>query len=429
MRKSFIKGLMLLAALAFFSCASQRSIQLVNLTTNELPSETELILTTTNPVQYKDTKLENPPCLIINFPESKVFSQIEEEFEINRGPIKNIKNEYYPSENKGQRQLNLMIVELAQDLPYSISKNGRSIVISIENPKQSSLPPAEEKTKAQAEEKGSPLDLEPGYLIGPEDVLTIEVWKYPDMSGEVMVDYKGDIKFPPIRKMTVAGMTTFQLEEELTKALSKYLIDPVVFVRVKEYNSKRVIALGEIATGMYNLRRRTTLVEFIGQIGGMKPNSDTFHIKLIKKGGEIFSYDLNELISDPIKSESVVVSGGDTVYVPPLEMNKVFVLGEVKNPKVVNIKGRLTITEAIAEAGGFAQNAVKSSVIVISGELGSQKGIRVDLKQFLKRADASQNVELKPGDIVYVPKSFVADIERFLAAIAIPVTWYFWSRR
>jgi len=135
------------------------------------------------------------------------------------------------------------------------------------------------------------------------------------------------------------------------------------------------------------------------------------------------------LISDPIKSESVVVSGGDTVYVPPLEMNKVFVLGEVKNPKVVNIKGRLTITEAIAEAGGFAQNAVKSSVIVISGELGSQKGIRVDLKQFLKRADASQNVELKPGDIVYVPKSFVADVERFLAAIAIPVTWYFWSRR
>ncbi len=428
MRKVTIKGLLALAVFTLFSCASQQSVQLINLTTNELPAETELILKTTEPVQYKDTKLENPPCLIINFPESKVFSQIEDELKINKGPIKKIKTEYYQSEKKGQQLLNLMIVELTQDLPYRIFTSDSSIIIKIENPKQPEIPSPQEKIEAQGEAKENLINLEAGYLIGPEDILTIEVWKYPDMSGEVTVDYKGEIKFPPIKKMSVAGMTTFQLEEELTTALSKYLIDPVVFVKVKEFNSKRVIALGEITTGMYSLKRRTTLVEFIGQIGGMKPNSDSFHIKLIPKDGKMAVYNLNELINDPRKSAEVTVSGGDTVYVPPLEINKVFVLGEVKNPSVINIKGTLSITEAIAQAGGFTQNAVKSSIIVIRGELGSQKGIRVNLNELLKRADVSQNIGLNPGDIVYVPKSFVADIERFLGAIALPVTWYLWAR-
>ena len=347
---------------------------------------------------------------------------------INKGPIKKIKTEYYQSEKKGQQLLNLMIVELTQDLPYRIFTSDSSIIIKIENPKQPEIPSPQEKIEAQGEAKENLINLEAGYLIGPEDILTIEVWKYPDMSGEVTVDYKGEIKFPPIKKMSVAGMTTFQLEEELTTALSKYLIDPVVFVKVKEFNSKRVIALGEITTGMYSLKRRTTLVEFIGQIGGMKPNSDSFHIKLIPKDGKMAVYNLNELINDPRKSAEVTVSGGDTVYVPPLEINKVFVLGEVKNPSVINIKGTLSITEAIAQAGGFTQNAVKSSIIVIRGELGSQKGIRVNLNELLKRADVSQNIGLNPGDIVYVPKSFVADIERFLGAIALPVTWYLWAR-
>jgi polysaccharide export outer membrane protein len=428
MKKLAAEALIVVAILALFSCASQRAVQLVNLTTNELPSETELVLTTTHPVPYKDTKLEKPPCLIINFPENKVFSKVEDELKINKGPIINIKNEYYPSANKDQHQLNLLIVELAQDLPYKIAQSGSSIIIKIENPKQSPPPQKEKKVEAQIEAKETPLVLEPAYLIGPEDVLTIEVWKHPDVSGEVTVDYKGDIKLPPVRKLNVAGMATFQLEEELTKALSKYLIDPIVFVKVKEYNSQRVIALGEITTGMYSLKRKTTLTEFLGQIGGMKSNSDSSHIKLIKKDGKISSYDFNELINNPKKSEEVVVSGGDTVYIPPLEMNKVFVLGEVKNPQVVNIKGTLSITEAITQAGGFTQNAVKSSVLVIRGELGSQKGFRLNLNQLLKHGDLSQNINLKPGDIIYVPKSFVADIERFLSAIALPVTWYIWTK-
>ena len=79
------------------------------------------------------------------------------------------------------------------------------------------------------------------------------------------------------------GLNAPLLEEKLGEALTKYLIDPVVFVTIKEYNSHRVIALGETTTGMYTLKRKTTLLEFLGQIGGPTDNADVAHIKLIKK--------------------------------------------------------------------------------------------------------------------------------------------------
>jgi protein involved in polysaccharide export with SLBB domain len=422
------KAVTIFVILLFASCASPKIAHFVNLDTKESPTETILVLTTSEPVQYQDTKLENPPGIILSFPDQEVFSSEEDEVMVNKGAIKRIKNEYYETEAGGNRQLNLVIVELVQDLPYKISHSGSSIIIQIENPVESELSAIEKKTQiggdSQAKAK-EPL-AESGYLIGPGDILNIEVWNHPDVSRDVTVDYRGEIKLPPIRGMNVMAFTTYQLEDELIKALSKYLIDPVVFVTVKEFKSQRIIALGEITTGMYTLKRKTSLVEFLGQIGGPTANANLSRIKLIKKDGEISVHDLNELINNPKKSEEVFVSAGDTIYVPPLEMNRISVLGQVKTPKMIVVKGKLSLVEAVTEAGGFTEDAVKSSVIVLRGELGAMKGYRVNMARIFKKGDIGLNIELEPGDIVYVPKTFVADIERFLRVITMPLYWYFW---
>lgn len=419
----------LLLALVF--CATARPVHIIDVTAKESQSETVLILTTSDPVLFNNTKLDNPPSLILSFPGSKVFSSEKEELILDKGPIKRIKNKYYDPKRQGARQLQFIIVELTKNTAYQISTLDKSIMIRIENPETSSGSTSQEKIEIalQSQKNEETLPFEPGYLIGPEDVLSIEVWNQPDISREVVVNYDGNITIPPIRKLNVMGLTVSQMEDKLTKALSKYLIDPIVFVTVKEYNSQRVTVLGETQTGMYTLKRRTTLVEFIGQIGGLTENADTYHIKLIKRDQKVFIYNLNELINDPRKSESIIVSAGDTVYIPPLEFNKVLVLGEVENPKTMAIKGKLTLMDAITEAGGFTPDAVRRSVMVIRGELGSQRGIRIDVRQILKKADISQNIELEPGDIVYVPKTFVVYIERFLRDLAYPLTWYFWYIR
>ncbi len=430
MKKITMIGSQFILILLFISCISSRGVHLINLEAKELPSETELVLTTTNPIQYNHMKLDNPPSIIIDFPEKKVFS-IEKDEMINKGAIKKIKYEYDTRGDNIQPYLSLVIVELVQDLPYKISNSGSSIIIRIKNPEQPLDKTFKEKIKIEAplQIKNRNPALEPGYLIGPGDILKIEVWKQPDVTREITVNYRGEIRLPPIKKLSVIGLSAPQLEDRLTEALSKYIIEPIVFVSILEYNSQRIIALGETATGMYTLKRRTTLMEFLSEIGGTTENADIFHIKLIKKDGQTFTYDLNELIGDPQKSDEVVVSGGDTVYVPPLEFNKVYVLGEVTSPKIITIGRKLTLIDAITEAGGYTRDAAIKSVMVIRGELGSQKGIRINLSRILKKGDVGQNIELKAGDIVFVPKSFIVDVERFLRALALPATWYFWIAR
>ncbi len=424
------KAATIIVILLFVSCIPRlvpKIAHFVNLEVKESESDTMVILTISQPVQYKDTKLDNPPCILISFPDKKVFSSEEEVVIVNKGAIKRIKNEYYQS-GESKRQLELVIVELVQDLPYKISHDGSSIIIRIKNPEQSELLDIEEKEKIGGDLQAKARDplADSGYLIGPGDILNIEVWGHPDVSRDVAVDYRGEIKLPPVKRMSVMAFTTYQLEEALTKSLSRYLIDPVVFVLVKEFNSQRIIALGEITTGMYTLKRKTSLVEFLGQIGGPTANANVSKIKLIKKDGEISIHDLNELIGDPKKSDGVLVSAGDTVFVPPLEMSRVSVLGEVKSPKMIIVKGKLALVEAVTEAGGFTDNAVQSSVIVLRGELGAMKGYRVDMSRIFKKGDIGLNIELEAGDIIYVPRSFIADLERFLRDITLPLTWYFW---
>lgn len=408
-----------------FSCLSPQYKQLIHLTSKELPTETQLILTLTEAVEFREIKLENSPFILLDFHNKDVYSQEEKEIVINRGPVKNIKNVYSQAKGKDSRQLNFILIELTQILPYKISRNKSSLLITIQNPQPSQLTKTIDAVKLKPATEFD--DLTPrqseGYLIGPGDVLSIEVWRHPDTSREVTVNYRGEITLPPIKKKRVQGLSTPQLEEELTEALSEFLIDPVVFVTIKEYNSQRITVLGETTPGMYTLRRKTNLLEFLGEIGGPTKTADIFKTRLIKKNGTIHVYDLEKLLLNPQESQKIILEGGDTIYIPPLKYDKIYVLGEVKNAKSIQVQGKITLADAITEAGGFGAYAIQRSIIVIRGEVGSQKGIRVDFESFRKLKDLSQNIELEPGDIVYVPKSFVENIERFMRIMFNPILW------
>ena len=267
------------------------------------------------------------------------------------------------------------------------------------------------------------------YIIGPGDILSIEVWRHPDTSRDVTVNHKGEITLPPIKNMVVAGLSVPEIEEKLAASLSFYLIDPTVFVTIKEFNSQKVSVFGEAipnrGKGEYPLKKPTSLLEFLNQIGGPTENADTSKITLIKKSGGTFIYDLEKLLNAPLVSSKIIMEGGDTIYIPTVKHQKIYVLGEVNKPQSVNIEEEMSIIDALTIAEGFTQNAVKKSILVIRGDQGSQKGIRIDFKQLQKKADLSQNILLQPGDIIFVPRSFVVDIERFLRVISTPLLFWF----
>ncbi len=126
---------------------------------------------------------------------------------------------------------------------------------------------------------------------------------------------------------------------------------------------------------------------------------------------DVLTKNLAEYIKNPEVSVSVKRLGG----------KKVIVLGEVRTPGIYAVTGKRTILESIAMAGGFTNNAVVSSVILVRGGLEKPKGIRLNLNRSLIKGDMSQNLSLYPEDIIFVPKKFIANVNYFVNEIVGPI--------
>jgi len=106
-------------------------------------------------------------------------------------------------------------------------------------------------------------------------------------------------------------------------------------------------------------------------------------------------------------------------------INKIVVLGEVFGPGVYRVPGFPTIAEVVASAGGYTKYAVLNSIMVIRGNvMAKPEVIRVNLAQVLKNGKLSENIPLKSNDIVYVPKSFIGNINTFLDIIQPAISEY-----
>jgi len=121
---------------------------------------------------------------------------------------------------------------------------------------------------------------------------------------------------------------------------------------------------------------------------------------------------LKEYIRFPDVSISLRAMGGQ----------RVIILGEVKSPGVYSLKGRKTVLEAVALAGGFTKDAVLNSVIVIKGGLKNPHPKRVDLASALKKGKMKEDIVLDSQDIIFVPKKFIADLNYFLTQILGPIS-------
>lgn len=97
------------------------------------------------------------------------------------------------------------------------------------------------------------------------------------------------------------------------------------------------------------------------------------------------------------------------------QANKVVILGEIISPGVYKFGSAPTITEVIASAGGYTKYAVLNSIMIIRGDVRTKpEAVRVNVAQILKSGNLSQNIFLKPNDIIYVPRSFIGKINTFL---------------
>jgi polysaccharide biosynthesis/export protein len=162
--------------------------------------------------------------------------------------------------------------------------------------------------------------LPPGYLIGPEDVLTIVVWREKDMSTDAVVRPDGQISIPLLNDLQAAGLTPDQLKATIEKAASKFMAEPNATVIVKAINSRKVHIVGNvIKAGTFPLVGDTTVLQLIAQAGGLQEWADAKHITVMRKEDgkdKALSFNYKDVVKQKNLQQNVLLKPGDTVIVP-----------------------------------------------------------------------------------------------------------------
>ena len=269
------------------------------------------------------------------------------------------------------------------------------------------------------------------YRIGPGDVLEVRLYKLPDLSREsIRVEEAGTIRMPLINEEIQAACRT---ENELAKDIaSRYLPlmrNPQVDVFIKEYNSRPVAVIGAVnAPGRFQLQRRIRLLDLLSYAGGPAERAGG-NIQVVHgapyptcESGTRTSGSSNDALGIGVFKLRDTLAGharsnpyvrpGDVITV--LEFEQIYVIGNVIKPSGFPLKEKITLSQAIAMAGGTLPDSQSDRIRIIRQNPANniKQELIVDLKAITKRQ--APDVVLQPNDIVEVP---TASGKRFLRNI------------
>jgi len=184
---------------------------------------------------------------------------------------------------------------------------------------QPGAPAPASPTRQPAAPQSAPVP--PGYVIGPEDVLSVLYWREKDLSvDEVVVRPDGMISLPLLNDVKAAGLTPEQLRATVQEAARTYLEDPNVTVVVRTIHSRKVFITGQVAKpGPYPLTAPTTVLQLIAMAGGLSEFADGKHISIMRtEGGRTLSlkFNYNDVSRGRQLQQNIELKPGDTVVVP-----------------------------------------------------------------------------------------------------------------
>ncbi len=272
------------------------------------------------------------------------------------------------------------------------------------------------------------------YRIGPGDVLDIRILNRPNLSREaVRVEGSGMIRMPLIdTEIQAACKTEGELAKEIATRYTKFYRQPQVDVFIKEYHSRQVAVIGAVNDqARFELQRRIRLLELLTYAKGPSPKAgQTINIVHAPQAQvcrqtdgatddatAFSSYKLSEtLTGDP--RANPYLQPGDIITLP--EANQVYVVGNVFTPLTIPLKEPITLSRAVAMAGGVKQDSKKDKVRIVRQEPGmtTSKEIIVDLTAIEKKR--AEDIALLPNDIIDVPTSAGKSFLRSLLGTVAP---------
>ncbi|CAG9181974.1 hypothetical protein LMG32289_05003 [Cupriavidus pampae] len=286
------------------------------------------------------------------------------------------------------------------------------------------------------------------YRIGAGDIISVVVWDHPELvfptqtysigaafeiptssGGSNMPGYvvspSGDIQFPYAGVMKVAGKTANEVRDEMARILSRVVRDPQMTVRVLGFRSQRVYVDGEVKTpGMLAIDDAAmTLVEALNRAGGvLNLTGDNSRVR-VTRGERSWYVNIPALLAKGVDPSRILLRSGDIVRVEQREDSKIFVTGEVVKPSSLLMRnGRMTLNEALGDAGGVNPSSANAEQIFVIRRTsdGNPKVYHLDGTTPVALAIA-ESFELEPKDVVYVDARDLVRWSRVMTLLIQPV--------
>lgn len=248
------------------------------------------------------------------------------------------------------------------------------------------------------------------YRLGPGDLVTIKVWRRPELTQEnIMVSPDGLIAIPRIGSINVLNCTQEEVQKMITVKLEPLYIEPEVTVWVREFHNNKAFVLGRVGKpGVINFPGKGTLLEGLALAGGLPDQGKLTRCAIIRGKENVIWIDLQDLLKNGNMALNAPILNNDVIFIPELNDELIYVMGEVLNPGAMQLKDGMTVLKAIMLAGGMNKNANAEKVFVIRQQNVNGDVIKVDFKRLVEMGDFSQNFALLPDDILFISPTGMA---------------------
>jgi polysaccharide export outer membrane protein len=237
------------------------------------------------------------------------------------------------------------------------------------------------------------------HILGPGDVIRVNVFQNPDLSLETRISEVGQITFPLVGAVTIGGLSIPAAEQRIAKSLrdGKFVLNPQVNILLTQIRSAQVSILGQVGKpGRYPIDQVGSKVsEMIAAAGGVVPGaSDIVTMSGTRNGRPVkMEIDLPAVLQAGKTELDPVVQNGDILHVD--RAPQIYVYGEVQRPGVSRLERGMTVMQAIAQSGGLTQR-------------GTERGLRIhrrDASGAIKIIQPNLNDPVERDDVIYVKES------------------------
>ena len=272
----------------------------------------------------------------------------------------------------------LLVVALAVGAPcqgQALAPGADSTVGATSS--DASTSPATSETSAPALPASLP-PLDPNYLLQPDDVIEVIVFREPDLTTNAIVRKDGRFEMKLLGPVQVAGLSLDQATEAIRAGLAEdYLVSPRVNLSIVSYAKKKVNVLGEVRTpGLYGYPEHGTLMlsDAIAMAGGLLPTADAAHVTVRREVGDKSEVTQVDASGGDGQANTCEVQPDDAITVAVLAKRHFTVLGQINRPGDYDVADNrpIYLTDAIALAGGFTRLANPTHVLLKRSEAGTR---------------------------------------------------------